>query len=512
MLLGQDAAQGQSGVEEAKDDNFFLAQTQTNPVSFVLKPSVIQQIRKLRENSNSSDFANDLLDLIEHGMLVTNVEDRFSSEDCCRVLNFMNTKFEKYPGKATVTYVFKGGSQDTRCVELGCLEGLELVPTEERYSGILLSAFEKSRAWMEDRLESRVDWWPLQPVSPELLPNHEKLRWTVSNLYWLTLRSKVNSTQYGGKEMSITLDEDGASQWKNQIINGSNSILPSWQTPGPKTASTAGDSAIGTIKKRLESVLNRLLRIPIPWLGKTNARASNQTQISNPPGVSPPACWRESYLCVDRCWTSAVETKLSTIDSIDTLADDYAFFIEALTVLSCAQGNWLQRFFSWKSFAHVNLSKFHFLFNNSDRIKSFDWRTLENQPDILCQGYEYTCLCTEIRIHMQIMAQIILEGIRNPELGRGNRTVLSGIPKLKTPPGLEKKALISGWGFHAGQGPCVVKIFGWLSTILAFGLAFIPIWLASIDKMDLQNAFAPVSFLVHPANFNTHVITRPDMI
>lgn len=97
---------------------------------------------------------------------------------------------------------------------------------------------------------------------------------------------------------------------------------------------------------------------------------------------------------------------------------------------------------------------------------------------------------------MQIMAQIILEGIRKPELGRGERTVLSGIPKLKTPPGLEKKALISGWGFHAGQGPCSVKIFGWLSTVLTFGLAFIPIWLASINKIDLQNAFAPVTFLV----------------
>lgn len=42
LLPGQDTAQEQSGIEEAQDDNFFLAQTQTNPVSFVLKPSVIQ--------------------------------------------------------------------------------------------------------------------------------------------------------------------------------------------------------------------------------------------------------------------------------------------------------------------------------------------------------------------------------------------------------------------------------------------------------------------------------------
>lgn len=158
--------------------------------------------------------------------------------------------------------------------------------------------------------------------------------------------------------MSITLDEDAASRWKNQFANGSNSILPSWQTPGPKTASTGGNSATGTsIKKKFESVLSRLSWKSVPWPGKANPGASNQARISNPPGVSPPACWRESYLCVDRCWTSAVETKLSTIDSIDTLADDYAFFNEARIVLSCAQGNWLQRFFSWKSFTHVSLSK-----------------------------------------------------------------------------------------------------------------------------------------------------------
>lgn len=75
---------------------------------------------------------------------------------------------------------------------------------------------------------------------------------------------------------------------------------------------------------------------------------------------------------------------------------------------------------------------------------------------------------------MRIMAEIILQGIRHPELGSGERTVLSGIPKLTTPPGLKKEAYISGWGFHAVQGPCLAKIISWFSASVVLGLAFVP--------------------------------------
>lgn len=96
---------------------------------------------------------------------------------------------------------------------------------------------------------------------------------------------------------------------------------------------------------------------------------------------------------------------------------------------------------------------------------------------------------------MRIIAEIILYGIRCPSLGRGQRTVLDGIPKLKAPPGLKKQALTPGWGFHAGQGPCLKKIITWVTAVLTFGLSFVPIWLSSISNIDLQNAFAPVTFL-----------------
>ena len=96
---------------------------------------------------------------------------------------------------------------------------------------------------------------------------------------------------------------------------------------------------------------------------------------------------------------------------------------------------------------------------------------------------------------MRMIAEIILHGIKNPLRGCGSRTVLDGIPKLKAPPGLKKKALSSDWGFHAGQGLCLKKVFSWTSAVLAFGLSFVLIWLCSISNIDLQNAFAPVTFL-----------------
>jgi hypothetical protein len=200
------------------------------------------------------------------------------------------------------------------------------------------------------------------------------------------------------------------------------------------------------------------------WASRKKPFSKTGTTASKPPQTPPaPASWREAYLCVNRCWTSITETKLSTLSRIDTMADDCALFTEARRVLNRAQGNRLQRFFSWRSYTRVRLSQFHFLFNNSDRVKTFPCAALalalgnnNHHPlptDMICQGYEFTAQHSEVDIHMQIMAETILQGIRRPGLGRGQRTVLGGIPKLKAPPGLRKQALVSGWGFHAGPGP-----------------------------------------------------------
>lgn len=306
--------------------------------------------------------------------------------------------------------------------------------------------------------------------------------------------------------MSITLDPDTARRWPKGSTGGTGTpVLPSWAAPstGAPISAKLPPSTSATIQNHLAALLR--------WVSRKRAFPKTGTTASKnlPTPPPPPACWREAYLCADRCWTSVTETKVNTLSGIDTMADDCALFTEARRILHRAQGNRLQRFFSWRSYTRVHLSQFHFLFNNSDRVKTFPCAALalalgtnnnnNNYPlpaDLICQGYEFTAQHREVDIHMQIMAETILQGIRRPALGRGQRTVLGGIPKLKAPPGLRKQALACGWGFHAGQGPCVAKMGGWLSAVVGLGLLFVPVWLASVSKVDLQNAFAPVSFLV----------------
>ena len=128
-------------------------------------------------------------------------------------------------------------------------------------------------------------------------------------------------------------------------------------------------------------------------------------------------------------------------------------------------------------------------------MKAFEQKP-DKSPTEICKGYDYFCLPgLELDEHMQLMAETILQGIHNPNLGLQGRAVLDGIPKLQAPPGLHKRQYNSGWGFYTTQSLCLKKLLVWVGVILFLGVAFVPIWLARISAVDLQNAFAPVSFL-----------------
>lgn len=97
---------------------------------------------------------------------------------------------------------------------------------------------------------------------------------------------------------------------------------------------------------------------------------------------------------------------------------------------------------------------------------------------------------------MKFIGDNIRAGLLKPDLGAGLSTVLNGIPKRSVPPLLERRAQRSGWAFQAGRGLCLWRIISWCLVIILSGVAFIPFWLTAIDKLDLQNAFVPVMFLV----------------
>lgn len=75
---------------------------------------------------------------------------------------------------------------------------------------------------------------------------------------------------------------------------------------------------------------------------------------------------------------------------------------------------------------------------------------------------------------MRVYDEILLEGIRRPEIGWNSRILLDGMQKAKAAAGLEKKATDSGWGFHVKQSLSVPKVLGRASVALVLGLGLVP--------------------------------------
>lgn len=96
-------------------------------------------------------------------------------------------------------------------------------------------------------------------------------------------------------------------------------------------------------------------------------------------------------------------------------------------------------------------------------------------PRDIWGGYELKApQGAEIDIHMRVYAEILLEGIRNPEIGRGSRTFLDRIPKLRTPLAFEKETMVYGWGFYVRQSLSVPKIVAGAVITTILGLILIP--------------------------------------
>lgn len=102
---------------------------------------------------------------------------------------------------------------------------------------------------------------------------------------------------------------------------------------------------------------------------------------------------------------------------------------------------------------------------------------MSHQSDLqdICGGYEFKFPDgAAIDIHMRLYAHILLEGIRYPEIGRGSRTLLDRIPKLRTTAGVDKEAMNYGWGFHVSQNLSIPKILSWVVSVMVLGLVFVP--------------------------------------
>ena len=131
---------------------------------------------------------------------------------------------------------------------------------------------------------------------------------------------------------------------------GSSSILPVCQ-PTSQTGTSASTSTSGGADPK-DSGWKQVL----PWSWKKSDRGNSGPPRSDP-GNKGTAQQMESHLCVDKCWSSTHDTRMITLESVEHMKSDYEYFREARHILSQAEGGWLQRKLSWRSYTRVTLSR-----------------------------------------------------------------------------------------------------------------------------------------------------------
>ncbi|KAH8734201.1 hypothetical protein BGZ61DRAFT_585835 [Ilyonectria robusta] len=481
------------GPQKAADDSYFIVKR--DEVAGVLraevKPSVTEWIGKLRQQPNCTAFVRRMLDIIETRMLVVDVGERIDAAQFVSVLKEATSQIGTDISDQ-IPRVAQRMAQRPLPGILGDESQEEVTSVDSRPSNGLplrngvrnlrlerldttshkITTFDKLRLRIERHFGHQFDWSPLPPVNRRQAKSEARLIW-----------------EYGGQEMSIFLNRHQYESCRNRVHVCNAEILPIANAPQSSSPSTASPSRT----TRWQSFCNSTMKVLQCW--RRNRGVKCHTAATNPASSPTSNARKESYFCIDKYWTSVKQTNMYTVPSVDLMKDDHQLFLRLRESLTTAQGSWLHRLSSWRTCTGVQLSKFTFLFDNSDLVKAFEQKA-DGKTRELCKGYEYFPLPDlEFDEHMQLMAETILQGLQKPELGRHGRAVLDGIPKLRAPPGLHKRQYNSGWGFYTTQGFCLVKILRWVGAILSPGVAFVLVWLSLISAVDLQNAFVPMSFL-----------------
>ncbi|KAK2017140.1 kinase-like protein [Colletotrichum eremochloae] len=474
--------------KDPPDDSYFVVKRgdADGTLRAEIKPSVTQWIFELRQHPNCSPFLQRMLDIIENRMLVIDVRKRIKASDCASALDEAAFLIEtdspnqtKSLEPSTVTSEPDYGSRDE-----GTTVDYQLTTRLPRQNGtgslrleILdatshrVSAFDRLRLRVERQFGRQFDWFPLPLVDRRPASARARLIWN-----------------YGGRDVSIFLNQQQLQRYRDRFHTCDPGILPTTNAlPTSSSAEWVGPTRSNTF---LTVCVSKALQC---WQNINAAKCHNA--VTRAPPSLMAGTQKESYFCIDEHWTRIRRTSMYTVPSVDLLEDDCQLFLTLRKSLTAAQGSWMYRLSSWRTCTGVQLSKFTFLFDDCDLVKAFEQGSNGNNHDI-CKGYDYCCLPDlDPPEQMQLMAETILQGIQEPEPGRNGRAVLDGIPKLQAPPGIHKKQYNSGWGFYTTQGYCLMKVLLWVGMTLSPGVVFAMAWLSSVNALDLQNAFVPISFL-----------------
>lgn len=152
--------------------------------------------------------------------------------------------------------------------------------------------------------------------------------------------------------MSILLNKDEAlrNRGGRNDYHGSSNILPVCQ-PAPHTGISTSTSAGASENSKSPAWKRILLR---SW---TKSDQGSIGPASNDPRDKGSTQQMESHLCVDKRWSSTHDTRMITLESVEHMKSDYEYFCRAKHVLSQAEGGWLQRKLSWRSYTRFTLSR-----------------------------------------------------------------------------------------------------------------------------------------------------------
>ncbi|GKT52316.1 uncharacterized protein ColSpa_12497 [Colletotrichum spaethianum] len=196
---------------------------------------------------------------------------------------------------------------------------------------------------------------------------------------------------------------------------------------------------------------------------------------------------KEVYWCMDEIFSEPKETWLRPVAGDADITDE-KFYELTNRALDKARGglmkDWLLKRLSWKRC-------FHIVKTNRDQV-------LLGQIELPPQEhleYEHGMLTPE-DVHMKLAAVQMVAGLMDPKTARGEKTVMTMLPKKKIPPNFKREMGMCGWGIYAQMGFSVKKILWWLIFCMISMSIFAAVWLVCINSTDLQNAFMPATIVL----------------
>ncbi|KAK5636501.1 hypothetical protein RRF57_012213 [Xylaria bambusicola] len=435
----------------AKEDTFFSIEGRENERPQVIQnPAITELIENLRRHPRSTKTVRSFLGLIEFGMLQVSKDKRPTAAVVAETLRCLSIE-----------------SSESLISPPGPINGEICVsPNDEQLLLTLYDArkppsiFDRWRIWLEDYIGlGPIDWYPLSPVNRLQNETQSKLTW-----------------HYNDQELAIILNEDETKRCRDIVplaVNQKTSLATtdssgSSSRSQSRAANSNNQSHSGTQKTK--NIEPRGLRSRKRGRGLRRGRSPS---IANSNYQEVDQKHQECYFCIDKARLTNPETHFSDPVTTNNLRDDTALF-------ELLKKRLMFNFTPWMTYNAVNLCQF------------------PRKESEICDGYSRprsTPKSLPLDIYMRVIGITILAGLKHPDSGWNTSNVLDALPKRWAPPSLLRSHRTIGWAFHIRFGVSFLSVALWILGLMLLGLAFVPIWLALVDKKDLQNAFTPASTL-----------------